>query len=72
MKPPKAYILESVNGEPVRTRTSYDPFAYEARAAKERIIALSGSGEAVTISVIENVNAKTFETDGRGKIRMRG
>ena len=70
MKREKCYVVTHANGT-TTTKKSFDPFAAETRRAKEQILALSGSGAPVTISVIEHINSKTFSTDGNGSVRTR-
>jgi hypothetical protein len=71
MKPPKCYVIITNADGVSTTKVSFEPFAAEVRRAKERVIALCGSGAAVSISVVENVNTKRFETTGCGEVRIR-
>lgn len=72
MKSPKSFVIEMTDGICTKTTTHYLlPVATVMREAKERIIALSGSGVAVSVRVIENISSKYFETDGHGKIKVR-
>lgn len=71
MQQPKCYVITTNADGVSTTKVSFEPFAAEARWAKERIIELSGSGAAASIAVIENVNTKRFETNGHGDARIR-
>ncbi len=70
MRRAKCFVITHQNGV-TTTKTSFDPFAAELRRAKERVLELAGSGEAITISVIEHVNSKTFSTTGGGTVKVR-
>jgi hypothetical protein len=63
MKPAKCFVITNANGT-TTTKTSFDPFPYECRAAKAAVIAAADSGSPITVSVIEHINSKTFSTDG--------
>jgi hypothetical protein len=71
MRRRKCFVIEHRADGVTTTKTSYDPFSSEVRTAKERILVAAGSGEAITICVVEHVNSKTFSTDGKGTVKVR-
>jgi hypothetical protein len=71
MKREKCFVFVTHANGTTTTRTSYDPYIYEMREAKARVLAAADSGEKITVSVIEHVNSRTFETDGHGTVKSR-
>lgn len=70
MKVPKCYVIETTDAG-TTTKRSFDPFPFETRRAKERIIAIANSGASVSIEVIENIAGERFATGGRGELTVR-
>ncbi len=70
MRREKCWVITHANGT-TTTKTSFDPYANEVRKAKTHILAAAGSGEPLTICIVEHVNSKTFSTDGNGTVKSR-